>query len=408
MKKLSDAAHRIEGQEMFQILAKTKILERQGKKIFHFELGDPDFNTPPNIVEAAYKSIRSGETHYAPSSGLLELKETAANVTARSRNFRPEINQMLVCPGANVIIYYAAACTVNSGEEVIVPDPGFVSYYSILKFLGVKIVRVPLRENNKFRLDPSEVEKAVTSKTRMIIMNSPSNPTGAVMTAEEIQRVYEIAEKNDVYLLSDEIYARMVYRDEKIDHYSPSRFDHCKERTIIVNGFSKSYAMTGWRLGVATGPAEVIEKMGLLLETTTSCVSPFIQRAGIEALKGSQKLIVEMVEEFRKRRDNIVKGLNSLPGVNCLTPQGAFYVFPNITQTGWTSEEFADVMLSEAGVAVVPGPVFGEYAEGYVRLCYANSIKNTTEAVEKMQSVLKRRLPEKSKDDFTGLSTGKN
>ena len=212
------------------------------------------------------------------------------------------------------------------------------------------------------------------------------------MTAEEIQRVYEIAEKNDVYLLSDEIYARMVYRDEKIDHYSPSCFDHCKERTIIVNGFSKSYAMTGWRLGVATGPAEVIEKMGLLLETTTSCVSPFIQRAGIEALKGSQKLITEMVEEFRKRRDNIVKGLNSLPEVNCLTPQGAFFVFPNITQTGWTSEEFADVMLSEAGVAVVPGPVFGEYAEGYVRLCYANSIKNTNAAIEKMKPILERRL----------------
>jgi len=396
MKKLSDAAHRIEGQKMFQILARTRDLERQGRRILHFELGDPDFSTPLNIVEAAYKAIKSGETHYAPSSGLMELKEAAADVTTRSRGFRPDLDQLVVCPGANVIIYYAAACTVNPGEEVIVPDPGFVSYYSILKFLGIKIVRIPLREENKFRLDPNDVEKAITEKTRMIIMNSPSNPTGAVMTAEEIQRMYEIADKHDVYLLSDEIYARMIYKDGNTDHYSPSRFDHCKERTIIVNGFSKSYAMTGWRLGVATGPAEVMEKMGLLLETTTSCVSPFIQKAGMEALQGSQKLIIEMVEEFRKRRDNIVEGLNSLPGVHCLSPQGAFYVFPNITQTGWTSEEFADAMLSEAGVAVVPGPIFGEYAQGYVRFCYANSIENTNEAVEKMRPVLKKKLSGKA------------
>ena len=396
MKKLSDAAHRIEGQKMFQILAKTKTLEDQGREIFHFELGDPDFSTPPNIVEAAYKAIKSGETHYAPSSGLMGLKEAAADVTTRSRGFRPDLDQLVVCPGANVIIYYAAACTVNPGEEVIVPDPGFVSYYSILKFLGIKIVRIPLREDKKFRLDPSDVEKAITKKTRMIIMNSPSNPTGAVMTADEIQRMYAIADKYDVYLLSDEIYARMIYGDGEIDHYSPGQFDHCKKRTIIVNGFSKSYAMTGWRLGVATGPAEVIEKMGLLLETTTSCVSPFIQKAGIEALQGSQKLIIEMVAEFQKRRDNIVEGLNSLPGVHCLTPQGAFYVFPNITQTGWTSEEFADIMLSEAGVAVVPGPVFGEYGQGYVRLCYANSIVNTNKGVEKMRLVLKNKLSGKA------------
>ena len=194
MKTLSDAAHRIEGQKMFQILARTRDLERQGRRILHFELGDPDFSTPLNIVEAAYKAIKSGETHYAPSSGLMELKEAAADVTTRSRGFRPDLDQLVVCPGANVIIYYAAACTVNPGEEVIVPDPGFVSYYSILKFLGIKIVRIPLREENKFRLDPNDVEKAITEKTRMIIMNSPSNPTGAVMTAEEIQRMYEIAD----------------------------------------------------------------------------------------------------------------------------------------------------------------------------------------------------------------------
>lgn len=396
MKRLSEAAHRIEGQKMFQILAKTKTLEAQGKEILHFELGDPDYATPPNIIEAVGSALSQGETHYAPSSGIIQLREAAADVTVRSRGFRPDLDQVLVSPGANVIIYYAAACMVNPGEEVIVPDPGFVSYYSILKFLGINIVRVPLREDNEFRLNPDDVEKAVTGKTRMIIMNSPSNPTGAVMTADEVRRMYEIAERHDLYLLSDEIYARMIFKDANTDHFSPSKFDHCRERTIIINGFSKSYAMTGWRLGVAIGPSDVIAKMGLLLETTTSCVSPFIQKAGVEALKGSQEPILKMVQEFRNRRDNIIEGLNSLPGVTCLVPKGAFYVFPNIAGTGLTSEEFCDTMLSEAGVAAVPGPIFGEFAQGYVRFCYANSIQNTNKAIKKMRDVLLARVSQKS------------
>ncbi|MCK5608081.1 pyridoxal phosphate-dependent aminotransferase [Candidatus Pacearchaeota archaeon] len=375
---------------MFQILSTAKLLEEQGKEILHFELGDPDFNTPENIVESAVKSIKDGDTHYAPSTGLLELKTAAADVTLRSRGFKPEPEQLLVCPGANVMIYYAAACVVNPGEEVIVPDPGFVSYYSILKFLGIKIVRVPLREENEFRLNPDEVKKAITANTRMIILNSPNNPTGAVMTEDYIKKLYEIAEEYDVYLLSDEIYARMIYEDAGTKHHSPSKFDHCKERTIIINGFSKSYAMTGWRLGVATGPAEVISKMGLLLETTTSCVSPFIQMAGVEALKGNQKQIVEMVQEFRHRRDVIVEGLNSLPGVTCLKPNGAFYVFPNIKKTGLTSEEFAELMLNKAGVALTPGNYFGNQGEGYVRFCYANSIETINKAIDKMRTVLEQ------------------
>jgi len=388
MKKLSDAAYKLEGQRMFQILAKAKELEKQGKEILHFELGDPDFNTPKNIVDAAVNALKIGDTHYVPSSGLLELKTAAAEVTLKSRGFKPDINQLLVCPGANVMIYYAAACVVNPGEDVIVPDPGFVSYYSILKFIGINIIRVPLYEKNEFRLNPDDVEKAITPKTRMIIINSPSNPTGAVMTKSDIRKIYNIAKKYDVYLLSDEIYARMIYKDANIPHYSPSNYDHCKDRTIIVNGFSKSYAMTGWRLGVATGPSEVITKMALLLETTTSCVSPFIQRAGIEALKGDQTPIIEMMNSFKERRDIIVKGLNTLPGVTCLTPHGAFYVFPNITKTGYTSEEFTDIMLSKAGVALAPGPIFGNYAEGYVRLCYANSIETINKAIERMRDIL--------------------
>jgi len=388
MKKLSDAAHKLEGQRMFQILAVARELERQGKEILHFELGDPDFDTPKNIVQAAIESLSNGETHYAPSSGLLELKKAASEVTLRSREFKPDLDQLLVCPGANVQIYYAVACAVNPGEEVIVPDPGFVSYFSILKFLGIKIVRVPLYEKNEFRLNPDDVKKAITERTRMIIMNSPSNPTGAVMTEGEVRRMYEIAKEYDVYLLSDEIYARMLYRDANTSHHSPSKFDHCKERTIVVNGFSKSYAMTGWRLGVVTGPAELVNKMGLLLETTTSCVSPFIQKAGIEALKGSQEPIINMVDKFRERRDIMVEGLNSIPGITCLKPKGAFYVFPNVAKTGLTSEEFADVMLNQAGVALAPGTIFGEYAQGYARLCYANSVENIKNAIDRMRKAL--------------------
>lgn len=388
MKKLSDAAQKLEGQKMFQILALARELEEKGKKILHFELGDPDFDTPDNITKATIKALKNGETHYAPSSGLIELKKAASDVTLKSRGFRPTLEQLLVCPGANVMIYYAAACLVNPGEEVIVPDPGFVSYFSILKFLGIKIVRVPLYEKNKFQLNPEDVKKAITDKTRMIIINSPSNPTGAVMAKNEIKKIYEIAKHYDVYLLSDEIYARMIYEEAGTKHYSPSKFDHCKERTIIVNGFSKSYAMTGWRLGVATGPEEVIAKMSLLLETTTSCVSPFIQRAGIEALRGGQEKILKMIKEFRKRRNILVEGLNSLPGVSCLNPKGAFYAFPNIKKSGLTSEEFADLMLYQAGVALTPGPIFGEYAQGYVRLSYTNSVEIINEAIKKMKKVL--------------------
>lgn len=391
MQRLSAAAHKIEGQKMFQILARARYLERQGREILHFELGDPDFNTPRNIIESAIRALENGQTHYAPSGGLVELKEAAAAVTVRSRGFRPDLEQLLVCPGANVMIYYAASCLVNPGEEVIVPDPGFVSYFSILKFLGIKIIRVPLYEENEFRLNPRDVQKAITANTRMIIINSPSNPTGAVMTQKEIEEIYEIAESYDVYLLSDEIYARMIYEEAGTKHFSPGVFDQCKKRTIIVNGFSKSYAMTGWRLGVVTGPAEIINKMELLLQTTTSCVSPFIQEAGIEALTGSQEPILRMIKEFRKRRDVLVEGLNSLPGVSCLKPKGAFYAFPNIRNTGLTSEEFAELMLNEAGVALTPGPIFGEYAEGYVRFCYTNQAEIINKAIERMRKVLEAR-----------------
>lgn len=388
MRRLSDAADRLVGQKMFQILAKAQELERGGVDVLHFEIGDPDFTTPGNIVRAACDALETGNTHYANSMGLLELRQTAVDVTRRSRGFSPDLDQILVTPGANAQLYYAIACAVNPGEEVIIPDPSFVSYASIINFLGAVAVRIPLREENEFRLNPADVERAITPKTRMIVMNSPSNPTGAVMTEEEIRAVYDVASRNRVYLLSDEIYARMVYEDGRTRFHSPSKYDQCRDITIVVNGFSKSYAMTGWRLGVVMGPADLIAKMGLLLETTTSCVSPFVQRAGIEALRGSQEKIVDMMHQFRRRRDLIVDGLNSLPGVHCLKPHGAFYAFPNIRGTGFTSEAFADHLLNHAGVAISPGTIFGEHGEGYVRLCYANSAANIEKAVERMRQTL--------------------
>lgn len=389
MKHISNAAYRLEGQKMFQILAKAQELERQGKKIIHFEIGDPDFDTPANIVDAACNALRKGDTHYTVSSGLLEYREVAAEITERSRGFKPDLDQILVTAGGNIQIYYAVACAVNPGEEVIIPDPSFVSYNSIIKFVGAKPVKIPLHEENEFRLNPDDVENAMTDKTRMIIINSPHNPTGSVMTEEEILRIYEIADKYDVYLVSDEIYTRMIYKDSDTKFSSPSKYDRCKKRTLVVHAFSKSYAMTGWRLGAVTGPAEIILKMGLLLETTSSCVSPFIQRAGIEALVGSQEPINRMVDEFRERRDIIVEELNKLPGIKCLKPKGAFYVFPNIKETGLTSQAFADLMLEKAEVALCPGHYFGENGEGYVRLCYANSVTNIKEGIRKMGDVLR-------------------
>lgn len=386
--KISDAANRLVGQKMFQILAHAQELERSGRDILHFEIGDPDFCTPLNITHAACESLERGETHYTNSMGLLDLRRAAIEVTERSRKFRPELDQVLVTPGANVQLYLAVACVVNIGDEVIIPDPGFVSYVSIINFLGAVPVPIPLVEANEFRLNPDDVRNAITPKTRMIIINSPSNPTGAVMSEEEMREIYDLAYDNGIYLLSDEIYARMVYEDEETTFHSPSRYDACREITIIVNGFSKSYAMTGWRLGVVTGPTELIAKMGLLLETTLSCVSPFVQRAGIEALNGSQEQIVVMMKEFRRRRDLLVNGLNTLPGVRCFKPKGAFYAFPSIKDTGYSSSSMADLLLEQAGVAVSPGTIFGKYGEGYIRLCYANSVENIEKAIQRMQKVL--------------------
>ena len=389
MKRLSELSNRIDGQPMFKLLDKVKKLENEGKKIIHFEIGDPDFATPENISNAGIDAIKNGFTHYVSSSGLTEFRQKICETTEMSRGFKPNIDQVLVTPGANIAIFYAISCIVNPGEEIIVPDPGFPSYYSTIKMCNTKAVHVPLLESNKFRMNPKDIENSITEKTRMIIINSPQNPTGSVMTEEEIRMTYEIAKKHDLYLYSDEIYARMVYKDSVFN--SPSVYDKCQERTIISNGFSKAFAMTGWRLGAVIGPSNVVEKMKLLLETTSSCVPPFIQKAGIEAIEGEQTSQKIMYSEYEKRRNMIVDGINSIPGLNCIIPGGAFYVFVNIKKTGMTSESFCDYILEDSGVAILPGTSFGEFGEGFIRICYAtsqNEIKNALERIKKSISKL--------------------
>lgn len=385
---LAKAAYRIQGQPMFKLLAKANELERKGKKIIHFEIGEPDFDTPNHIIKAANQALMQGKTHYVNSMGIPELRENVCQLVKKDLGFKPKQEQVLIST-ANAVIYYVLSCVANPGDEIIVPDPGFSTYYSAINFIGLKPVRISLKEKNEFRMDPDDILKKITSKTKLIIINSPSNPTGSVMTKEEIEQVAEITQKKNIYLLSDETYSKMIYDDR---HYSPGTKDKCQKRTIILNSFSKSYAMTGWRLGYAVGPIQVIEKIGLLLQTVVSCLPPFIQYAGITALKSSQKPVYKMLKEYKKRRDEIVKGLNSLPGVSCLKPEGAFYVFPNIKKTGMTSQQFADFMLEKAGVALLPGENFGPSGKGYIRMCYANSLENIKEGVKRMKIALTKQI----------------
>ena len=386
--KLTDYAHRLEGQPMFRLLDRVKALERRGKDIIHFEIGDPDFDTPKAITKACIDSLKKGETHYTSSYGLDELRFAIAKYTNEDLGFRPGIDQVLISPGANALIYLVIQCLVKSDEEVIVPDPAFSTYYSVLKFLNIKAVHIPLKEENAFRMDPKDIRKKITPKTKLIILNSPQNPTGSVMTRQEIEEVMNIAEEYDLFILSDEIYRHMSFGEKP---FSPSLRDRCQKRTIIMTGFSKSFAMTGWRLGYMIGPEWLVEKASLLIQTIVSCVPPFIQRAGIAVFEKKHPQAKRMMAQFKKRRDLIVEGLNRLSGIKCIKPDGAFYVFPNITGTGMTSEEFAKVMLEDAGVALLPGPNFGDCCEGYVRLCYAQSMEKIKEGLKRMQMTLERK-----------------
>ncbi|MFH0816475.1 MAG: pyridoxal phosphate-dependent aminotransferase [Methanobacteriota archaeon] len=375
-------AERLTGQAAFKTLARARELERKGVDVLHFEIGEPDGPSPPHVVEAAKKALDGEYTHYIASSGIPELREAVRDEVEAARGFRPDMDQVLITPGANPIIYFAASVLMEQDDEVILPDPGFMSYQSVFNYLGVPKRGIRLREDNKFRMSPADVEAAISPKTKLIVMNSPQNPTGSVMTGAEVEEMADIAERSGSYLLSDEIYGKLTYG---VKHHSPAARDECKERTILLDGFSKAYAMTGWRLGYCVGPRDVIAKMALLLETTVSCTTSFVQKGGVAALKGPQDSVRAMRDQFRERRDAIVAGLNSVPNVSCIVPDGAFYAFPNITKTGMTSEQFSEHLLNDLGIAALPGTAFGPGGEGYVRFSYATSLESIEKAIGRMK-----------------------
>jgi aspartate aminotransferase len=388
MREIAANAALIQGQPMFKVIDKVKKLEAQGRNIVHLEIGDPDFTTPRHIIKAAQQSLDSGETHYGSSWGLSDFIETMRQATFRSRGFLPDTDQVLVTPGANISIFYAIFCLVNPGHEVLVPNPGFPTYLSSINMCGANAVPYPLHEVNGFRMRAKDIEPLITPKTRLLIINSPQNPTGAITEPEHLKEIYELAEKHDIYIYSDEIYSRMVYEEGRF--FSIASLDQARERVILSNGFSKAFAMTGWRLGSVIAPKIIAERMMMLLQTTSSCVSAFVQRAGIAAIEGDQSSVNEMMSAYKRRRDLLVQGLNSIPGIQCHLPGGAFYAFPNISSFGLSSEEFADFILEKANVALLPGSNFGSQGEGFVRLVYASSEANIQIALERISHACKQ------------------
>jgi len=369
----------------FEVLAKARKLEAEGKNIVHLELGEPDFTTPDNIIQAAIKSLQAGDTHYTPSNGTLDLRNSIAKYVSKTRGINFTADEVVVTPGGKPIMFYAIIALIDEGDEVIYPNPGFPIYESMIKFMGGKAVPIQLREDKSFAFDPEDLRKLVTDKTKLLIINSPQNPTGGILTKEVVLKIAEIIKDKDITVLSDEIYSRLVFEGEP---FSITQIPGFKERTIILDGFSKTYAMTGWRSGYGVMNTELAPQISRLMTNSNSCNNAFVQKACIEALDGPQDGAEKMRAEFIARREIIVDGLNSIPGFSCIMPHGAFYAFPNITKTGYTSRELADHVLYKGGVAALSGTAFGAYGEGYLRFSYANSRENILEAVKRIKSVL--------------------
>jgi len=381
---------RLGTESAFEVLAMARTLERQGKEIVHLEIGEPDFDTPEPIKAAAKQALDAGATHYGPSAGLPELREAIAKHTGESRGIPVSADEVVVTPGAKPIMFFTILALVNPGDEVIYPNPGFPIYESVINFVGGVPVPIPLREETGFGFDLPLFERKVSKKTKLIIINSPQNPTGGVLERRQIERIAEIARTFRIPVLADEIYRQFLYEGEFV---SIAGLPGMKDLTIILDGFSKSYAMTGWRLGYGVMPTGLAEHVTRLMVNSASCTATFVQLAGIAALQGDQSPVARMVAEFRGRRDLIVDGLNALPGVSCQRPRGAFYVFPNVKALKRPSKGIATVLLEEAGVAVLWGTAFGEYGEGYLRLSYANSEANLSKALGRMRPVLERLAP---------------
>jgi aspartate/methionine/tyrosine aminotransferase len=380
--ELAKRMSRLGTETAFVVLARAKQLEAQGKEIIHLEIGEPDFDTPRNIIDAAIDALRDGWTHYGPSAGLPELREAVADEVTRTRGVKVDPGEVVITPGAKPIMFFAMLALIDDGDEVIYPNPGFPIYESVIDFIGAKPVPIRLREENQFRLDVDELVSLVTPKTKMIVVNSPQNPTGSVLTKEDLRAIADVSIENNIIVLSDEIYSRTIYDSEHRSMYS---LDGMPERMIILDGYSKTYAMTGWRLGYGVMPAPLAEQVAKLQTNCNSCTASFSQIAGISALKGAQTDVEAMNHEFRKRRDVVVAGLNEIKNVHCQVPDGAFYVFPNVSRAGLKSEELADRILREAGVAVLSGTAFGSFGEGFIRISYANSIENINKALGRMR-----------------------
>ena len=369
----------------FEVLAKAKKLEAEGKHIIHLEIGEPDFQTPDNICQAAIKSIQAGDTHYTPSAGILPLRESIAKYMTRTRGVNFDADEVVMMPGGKPVMFYAIIALVDEGDEVIYPNPGFPIYESMIKFMGGKPVPIPLKEEKGFAFDPEDLRKLITDKTKLLIINTPQNPTGGILTQKDIEKIAEIIKDKDIWVLSDEIYSRLIFTGK---HFSITQIPGFKERTIILDGFSKYYAMTGWRAGFGVMNKEIAPMIAKLVTNSASCTNTFVQKGCIEALEGPQDSVDKMKAEFLARRDIIVEGLNSIPGFSCIVPDGAFYAFPNITKTGYKSRDLNDHLLYKANVAALSGTAFGEYGEGYLRFSYANSRENIKEAIKRIKGVL--------------------
>lgn len=384
--RLADGMHRIGTESAFAVLARARALESQGKSVIHMQIGEPDFETPAHIIQAGVDALQNGWTHYGPAQGDPELREAIATYIADSRGANYSADQVLVTPGGKPIMFFATLALLQEGDEAIYPDPGFPIYRSMIEFTGAKAVPAALREENDFRLDVEELRRLVNERTRLLILNTPGNPCGNVLPQTDLEAIAEIAIENNIIVLADEIYSELQYDGE---HASIAALPGMSDRTILLDGFSKTFAMTGWRLGYGLCPQSLIEPLTTLMVNSASCTNVAAQRAAIAALTGPWDEVQKFRSAFDGRRKLIVDGLNAIAGVNCVTPHGAFYAFPNISSFGMSSDDFADRLLDEYGVAAVSGTSFGDAGEGYIRLSYATSDANITEALSRIESAAK-------------------
>jgi aspartate/methionine/tyrosine aminotransferase len=373
----------------FEVLNRARALEKQGKQIIHLEIGEPDFATPANIVEAAVDALHMGWTHYGPSAGLPDLRKEIADYISRTRKVPVASDEVVVVPGGKPIIFFTILSLVDEGDEVIYPNPGFPIYESMIDYIGGRAVPIPLREERDFSLDVKELASLINDRTKLIILNSPHNPTGGTLTKKDILDVADAIGDRNILVLSDEIYSRLIYEGE---HFSIMSVPGFKDRTILLDGFSKTYAMTGWRMGYGVMRPDLASHITRLMTNSNSCTASFTQVAGIAALRGDQSSVEKMSGEFKHRRDAFVAGLNKIKGFSCRMPKGAFYTFPNITKTGWQSKKLADALLEEAGVACLSGTAFGSYGEGYLRFSVANSLENLNTALTWIEAWVAKNL----------------